>query len=226
MPIVEGQQVDADRAAWNDAMYRKHPTPYAQGIAGRIQRARVAAVLDLARVGPDDRVLEIGCERGELLCRVPSCSRLVGCDISRAALEDAAALLAAGGKDAELYHADAESSLPFARGEFSVIVCSEVLEHVPGPGRVVRNIRALCEPGTRVVLTVPFEAPKLKVKAALRKAGLLNLLFPRIEADQSEWHLHGFSDRMLRDLVTGTFEVDRARAVWFCHGVYLCRPVP
>jgi protoporphyrinogen oxidase len=56
--------IDQERAAWNDAMFAAHPTPYTRGLARRIELARVRTVLGLATVRPEDRVLEIGCEAG------------------------------------------------------------------------------------------------------------------------------------------------------------------
>ena len=75
--------IDPDLADWNDRMYAAHPTPYERGIAGAIEAARVRAVLGLARIQPSDAVLEVGCESGRLLSRVPPARRVAGADISR-----------------------------------------------------------------------------------------------------------------------------------------------
>src|SRR4051812_32658614 len=87
-PVPAGGRALAD---WNDAMYAKHPTPYGGGIAGAISAARVRTVLRLAKIRPEDAVLELGCESGHLLLQVPACRLRVGADISQAALDDAAA---------------------------------------------------------------------------------------------------------------------------------------
>ncbi|HET8570163.1 MAG TPA: class I SAM-dependent methyltransferase [Candidatus Limnocylindria bacterium] len=213
--------VDPELASWNDRMYEAHPTPYGGGIAGRIEAARVRAVLDLAAIGPGDRVLEVGCESGRLLAAVPPCRRLVGVDISRRALEDARARL--GPRDVELFQVDALRGLPFDRGAFDVILCSEMLEHVSEPGRVVANIHAVCAPTTRVVVSVPIEAPKVLVKTVLARLGLLERLFPGIEPAQSEWHVHAFSPAMLRRVVTERFTIERTRRVIAAHEVALLR---
>lgn len=67
------------------------------------------------------------------------------------------------------------------RGEFDVILCSERLEHVDHPEHVVEHIHALSTPQTRVVVSVPIEAPKVRVKGLLQRIGLLDRLFPHIE---------------------------------------------
>ena len=58
-------------------MYQMHPTPYS-GLAGMIERARSRKVLEFAQINPDDAVLELGCEAGNLLINVPLCRRIVG----------------------------------------------------------------------------------------------------------------------------------------------------
>ena len=198
-------------------------TPYRPGIAGRIEAARVRAVLGLARIAPQDAVLEVGCEAGNLLVRTPPTRRLVGADISPRALADARALFAARGREADLVQVDAEQPLPWARGTFDVILCSEMLEHVRHPERVATNLAALCTPATRVVVSVPIEAPKLAIKGVLKRLGLLDRLFPGIEQGQSEWHVHAFSPAMLRALLAEHFVTVRERSVLLMHHAALLR---
>ena len=217
--------VDTARAAWNDEMYAAHPTPYERGIARWIELARVRAVAGLAAVTAADAVLEIGCESGTLLASLSPARRLVGADISLRALADAKARFAALGRAVELYQVDAERGLPFAPGEFDVVVCSEMLEHVHDPGAVTAHIRAICAPDTRVVLSVPIEAPKVRAKQILDRLGLLRLLAPGVEPGQSEWHAHAFSPRMLDDLVRGSFLTVARRRVWAAHYVLALRTV-
>ena len=39
---------------------------------------------------------------------------------------------------------------------FDVVICEQVLEHVPDPWLAVRNLRRLCRPGGHVIVTSPF----------------------------------------------------------------------
>lgn len=41
-------------------------------------------------------------------------------------------------------------------GRYDVVICEQVLEHVSDPLRAVRNLRGLCEPGGRVIVSTPF----------------------------------------------------------------------
>lgn len=215
-----------NRAAWNNEMYHRHATPYGRGIAGRISRARVDQVKAFARIGPSDAVLELGCERGSLLLSLPACRRLVGSDISSAALADAAVTAKEKGRAlTEFIQHDAEEPLPFTQAEFDVIIASEMLEHVPSPRKVLENIAAIATADTRLVISVPIEKPKLMIKSALRKTGLLGLLFPGIEAGQSEWHLHQFDKRMVTDCCAGLFAIESMKNIWGCHYVALLRKI-
>jgi SAM-dependent methyltransferase len=42
------------------------------------------------------------------------------------------------------------------RGSFDVVICEQVLEHVPDPFAAARNLRGLCAPGGHVVVSTPF----------------------------------------------------------------------
>lgn len=200
-------------------MYRAHPTPYTKGVAGIIQEARVKSVLRYARIRPVDAVLELGCESGHLLVESPPARRLVGADISILALADAQVLFRARGRSGEFFQVDALQPLPFKQGEFNVIICSEMLEHVSDPRKVLDNIRAICSPDTRIVLTVPIEAPKIKIKKMLHRLGLLRVFFPGIEVEQSEWHLQAFSRSMLLQMAKGLFTLKAGHLVWGAHYV-------
>ncbi|NET13128.1 MAG: class I SAM-dependent methyltransferase [Okeania sp. SIO1H6] len=220
MKIKQLENLNPELVGWNDRIYEEHPTPY-KGVAGMIEKARLRAVLDFAECQPSDTVLEVGCEGGNLLSRLPDVRRIVGADISRKALKDAQSRLENQECDAEFYQLDAQQSLPFPCGEFDVIICSEMLEHVENPRAVIENIHEIASNNTRIVLSVPIEAPKLLVKQFLRNIGLLGLIFPGIEQGQSEGHLHAFSAKKLLDLTTDLYQLQRSKNIWGIHYVVL-----
>jgi SAM-dependent methyltransferase len=47
-------------------------------------------------------------------------------------------------------------SLPVPDGSFSLVLCTQVLEHVPEPARVLAECSRVLEPGGRLALTVPL----------------------------------------------------------------------
>jgi SAM-dependent methyltransferase len=42
------------------------------------------------------------------------------------------------------------------QGPFDVVICEQVIEHVPDPFAAARNLRGLCAPGGHVVVSTPF----------------------------------------------------------------------
>ena len=57
---------------------------------------------------------------------------------------------------------------------FDLVICEQVLEHVPDPWAAVENLRELCVPGGRVIVSTPFLI-KVHEFPALRDARLLAL---------------------------------------------------
>ena len=216
MEIKLISNLNAEQVDWNNRMYQMHPTPYT-GLAGVIERTRSRKVLEFAAIKPEDAVLELGCEAGNLLINVPLCRRIVGADISPVALEDASKVFACRDRYAEFVQLDAQQLLPFYQGEFNVIICSEMLEHVENPRKVLENIYEIATPDTRIVVSIPIESTKVFIKKCLRTIGLFKMIFPRIEEGQSEWHLHAFSRRKLLDISSNLFAVKQERTIWVSH---------
>ncbi len=54
------------------------------------------------------------------------------------------------------YQMDAHDLTALGTDVYDAVLCTEVLEHVPEPGRVVREIWKILAPGGKVILTVPF----------------------------------------------------------------------
>jgi len=50
-------------------------------------------------------------------------------------------------------------SLPFPAASFDMVVCTQVIEHSPEPGQLVREIARVIEPGGHLLLTGPMTWP-------------------------------------------------------------------
>lgn len=200
-------------------MYLVHPTPYHNPIAGIIERARVFVVSNFAQIKPSDHVLEVGCESGGLLSRLPYCKRLVGLDISPRALEDARINVH---RRVELVEHDAEKPFPFPKQSFDVVICSQLLEHVENPDKVVKNIIPVVKKGSRVVFSVPDEPFLETMKNFFKKLSLLQILFPGIEEKQSEWHLQAFTKQKMKNLIKKPLKTKKHARVFGVYHVFLC----
>jgi trans-aconitate methyltransferase len=100
-------------------------------------------------------IADVGCGTGHLLRllvdRLPTPpERVVGIDHAEAGIRRARALL----PTATWIVGDVYSWSPDA-GEFDLVLCTEVLEHLAEPERVVAVLCRVCAPGGRVAITVP-----------------------------------------------------------------------
>lgn len=99
--------------------------------------------------GPGRRVLDVGCRYGALTQAYLEGNEVVGLDVDRDALEEAAKL------GIETVWADAEETLPFEDQSFDVVVCGELLEHIRDPEGLIREVRRVLRAGGLLVGSVP-----------------------------------------------------------------------
>lgn len=207
---------------WNEEMYRKHPTNYS-GLGGSFARFIVRMIRSLAEIQPADTVLEVGCEAGGVMLRLPRCRRLVGVDLSRTALREARKKFESIKRNAEFLQCDASNPLPFRKGTFSVIICSQMLEHVDNPGSVIDSILTIAEPTTRIVLSVNDEERNLKLKKLLVRLNLMHILLPTFEEGTSEWHLQRFTRSSFERLLYRRLAIIKLRYYYGLFSIALCR---
>src|SRR5579859_5548598 len=116
--------------------------------------------------GVSGRLLEIGCGAGRNLrafAHYRPDLTLQGVDISRVALEEAAA---AGGPI--VYRLGDALHLPYPDASFDIVVLFDVLEHVPDVGRAVAEIARVLRPGGTFHGFVPCEGNRRTLFALLR----------------------------------------------------------
>ena len=97
----------------------------AEPVALRARRRRHTDFLARSGVGPGSRILDVGCGSGGLPARAPELD-VIGVDV-----------VDRPGYAGRMVVADASDRLPFDDGEFDLVYCNSVIEHVP-PARRAR----------------------------------------------------------------------------------------
>jgi 2-polyprenyl-6-hydroxyphenyl methylase/3-demethylubiquinone-9 3-methyltransferase len=161
------------------------------------------------------RVLDVGSGAGFVAAGIGGKARVVAIDRSEMALRDA---LAVGISPVAV--ADA-TELPFGDETFDAVICSEVLEHVSDPTRVIAEAARVTRPGGLFLFSTPARTPLtrlLLIQAAQRWP--VTRLLPR---DLHEWDRfltpselgellvpNGFTPRELSGIGVPTRELPRA----------------
>ncbi len=199
---------------WNEEMYSRFPTKNAYEnksfIVRFIEEKRVKTVLNFADIQNSDKVIEIGCEGGYLLKKMLFAQEIIGLDIARNALEDAKRDIKSD--KVKLVCADA-SNVPFEDFYFDKVICSQTLEHLGNPEKVIAEMFRIVKPGGAIIVSVPNERVLIILKKFFVKIGLFNLLFPNLEPRGSSWHIQVFSKRKICQLLKKYFIIQRFKYV-------------
>lgn len=114
---------------------------------------------------PGDKVLDLGCGEGRHVHGLHMVGGLdvIGVDLDETSLEKAREGLATLPPQAEgetrLQRGDA-TALDFPDATFDAVICSEVLEHLPDYGAVLREIRRVLKPSGKLCVSVPHGWPE------------------------------------------------------------------
>ena len=219
-------QLKTGSSKWNDYMFSKHPSPE-EGIAGKVGEYRankIIKIINKTKQGKDFTIVEIGCEAGNLLKDISKKfpeAKIVGFDISERALEEAKNILK---KDIILKKADITKDtikIPFEKIDF--LICSETLEHIQDTKKAMQGLENLCDERTMLIITVPNENFKNKIKKILKKLKIFNILFRGIEKGFSEWHIHNFSKKDVLKLISIRFKILKYVNILYLHHLIVAR---
>ena len=112
-----------------------------------INPVRLAYVRDRAELAAR-QVLDVGCGGGLLSEALAACGGLVtGIDMAEASLSVARAHMQSNGLTIDYRRTTAESHADEKPGHYDVVVCMELLEHVPRPASILDACARLTRPG-------------------------------------------------------------------------------
>ena len=123
------------------------------------------------------RVLDVGCGGGILSESMAELgAEVTGIDLGEAPLAVARLHLKESGQSVEYLQISAEHLARERPGEFNVVTCLEMLEHVPDPASTIRACAQLVKPGGAVVFSTINRNPKSFLFAVIGAEYVLNLL--------------------------------------------------
>jgi 2-polyprenyl-6-hydroxyphenyl methylase / 3-demethylubiquinone-9 3-methyltransferase len=123
------------------------------------------------------RVLDIGCGGGILAESMAARgARVTAIDMAAAPLAVAQIHLRESGLEVEYLKATAEDHAGERGGQYDVVTCLEMLEHVPDPSQVVAACSRLVKPGGQVFFSTINRNPKAWVMAIFGAEYVLRLL--------------------------------------------------
>lgn len=174
-------------AKWNDEMvekYHKDGTIFESSnpILRYIEKNRVSKILELASHPGESTILDLGCGEGYLLSLIPNAQDVVGLDISNRALGKAKDYLKSH-PQINLLCGDGQI-LCFKDNSFDIVICSEMIEHVPDPKLVIKEIHRILKPNGILVVSIPDE---MRIKKIMRIMCYLKLdkLLPGIRKHET-----------------------------------------
>jgi len=172
-----------------------------------INPLRLQWIAELAGGLSGKRVLDVGCGGGILAEAMAGAGAQVsGIDLSEKALKVAQLHLYESGRQVDYQLSSAEAYADAHAGEFDVVTCMEMLEHVPDPASVVAACSRLVKPGGWVFFSTLNRNAKSYLFAIIGAEYILRLL-PRGTHDYAKFIQPAELARMAREAGLDTQEL-------------------
>jgi SAM-dependent methyltransferase len=146
------EESSPDAAFYERRATEKNPTSDNPEMTGLVRK-----IHDWCGIEDGSRVLDFGCYDGYIVRRLRGLAKIhgVGIDISPSAMALAKQAAKNEGLDGLEFVVTDGANLPFPDGSFDVVVCSEILEHVPDLDAVLAEIARVLVKGGRLYATMP-----------------------------------------------------------------------
>jgi 2-polyprenyl-3-methyl-5-hydroxy-6-metoxy-1,4-benzoquinol methylase len=215
-----------DANALNDKLAREHSINdyYEKSLIfiRWIEQARLRIIREMVAEDPGQEILEVGSGGGHVL-RMFKRARLTAVDVSPDFLETARQNLA--GYDVNFILGEL-SALKLPAASYDRIICTEVLEHIAEPEKVLEEIARLLRPAGRAVITVPNDPLIDLLKGIVRKTPV-RLLGWRVNWGGDEFHIHKWRPAEFRAVLERYFSVEEQKSAPFdllpIRACFLCR---
>ncbi|MBU2579476.1 class I SAM-dependent methyltransferase [Candidatus Parcubacteria bacterium] len=199
---------------WNNEMIKKFDLEHYHDnfnfVIRFIEHKRVECILSFLKINKKDIVIEIGCGVGDILNKINS-NKLIGVDISQYILNIAKKRY----KNIRFINGNAENlPIKISRNKYDKIICSEVLEHVENPVKVLKEIKKISKNNSIIVISAPNEKLINRIKVVLQRMKIFNFLFPNISKKMDdEWHLHSFDLKKIKNLIFDDYTIEKVRGI-------------
>jgi SAM-dependent methyltransferase len=177
------------------ALTYEHPEPYKRFF----YRARFRAVLDALDPQAGEQILEIGCGSGAYTRElVERGAEVTATEVAPGPLAQARRNVGPVAREANLRIEDAQRlSLPDA--QFDKVLLSEVIEHIPEPGRAIAEAARVLRPGGLLVVSTPSRLSPMNLAYGLKR---------RVRRYGFNEHLHELTPGSFRRLVDAHLDVE------------------
>jgi len=115
----------------------------------RSRRRVLWALVERAGVGPSPRILDAGCGTGRNMVEFSRLGPAEGVDLSPQAVEFCHRRGLSGVREAAI------EQLPYEDGRFDLLLATDVIEHLQDEGPALEELRRVCAPDGRLIVTVP-----------------------------------------------------------------------
>ncbi len=127
-------------------------------------------VVEAARPGPDDRLLDVACGPGLVVCAfAPYVREATGIDVTPAMLDRARKLAAERGLANVAWRQGDVNSLPYDDASFTIVTTRFSLHHFLDPAAVLREMVRVCAPGGHIVVVDDYASEDPAKAAAFNR---------------------------------------------------------